>query len=69
MGTYIAKRSLLFIPTLLLVTLVVFTILRVVPGDPALMILGGEDAEEDFTQEQLDALRAKLGAGKPIHIQ
>ena len=69
MGTYIIKRSILFIPTLLLVTLVVFTILRVVPGDPAMMILGGEDAEDDFTQEQLDALRAKLGTDKPIHIQ
>ena len=69
MGTYIIKRSFLFIPTLLLVTLVVFTILRVIPGDPALMILSGDDAEDDFTQEQLDALRAKLGTDKPIHIQ
>ena len=69
MGTYIVKRSLLFIPTLLLVTVVVFTILRVVPGDPAMMILSGEDAEDDFSQEQLDALRAKLGTDKPIHIQ
>ena len=35
MRTYIAKRSLLFIPTLLIVTIVIFGILRVVPGDPA----------------------------------
>ena len=69
MGTYIAKRIILFIPTLLLVTVVVFTVLRVIPGDPALIILGGEDAEEDVSQEQLDALRAKLGTDKPIHIQ
>ena len=69
MGTYIVKRSILFIPTLLLVTVVVFTILRVIPGDPALIILGGEDAEEDFSQQQLADLRAKLGTDKPIHVQ
>ena len=69
MRTYIVKRSLLFIPTLLLVTVVVFTVLRVIPGDPAIMILGGDDAEEDFSQEQLAALRAKLGTDKPIYVQ
>jgi peptide/nickel transport system permease protein len=70
MRVYIAKRSLLFIPTLIIVTLVVFAILRVVPGDPAVMILMGEEgSDESFTQEQLDALRAKLGTDKPIYVQ
>ena len=69
MGTYIAKRSLLFIPTMLLVTILVFSILRIIPGDPALLILGGDDGDDTFTQEQLDALRAKLGTDKPIYIQ
>ena len=69
MGTYIAKRTLLFIPTMLLVTVLVFSILRIVPGDPALLILGGEEGDDTFTQEQLDALRAKLGTDKPIYIQ
>jgi peptide/nickel transport system permease protein len=41
----------------------------VVPGDPALLILGGEEGDDTFTQEQLDALRAKLGTDKPIYIQ
>ena len=40
MKTYIAKRTLLFIPTMFLVTVAVFVIMRIVPGDPALMILG-----------------------------
>ena len=69
MRTYIAKRSLLFIPTLLIVTMVIFGILRVVPGDPAMMILGGEDAEDDYSEQQLADLRAKLGTDKPIHVQ
>lgn len=69
MRTYIIQRSLLFIPTLIIVSLMVFAILRVVPGDPALLILGGEEGDDDFTQQQLDDLRAKLGTDKPIYIQ
>ena len=69
MTTYITKRSLLFIPTLFIVTILVFAVLRVVPGDPAVLILGGEEGDDDYTKEQLDALRAKLGTDKPIYIQ
>ena len=71
MRAYLTKRVLLFFPTLLLVTIVVFMILRVVPGDPAVLLLAGTgaDAEEQYTQEQLDAVRAKLGTDRPIYIQ
>ena len=69
MRTYIAKRFILFIPTLLIVTVVVFSILRVVPGDPALLILSGEEGDDSFTEEQLQALRHKLGTDRPIVIQ
>jgi peptide/nickel transport system permease protein len=67
--TYLIKRILMFVPTLILLTIIVFAILRVVPGDPALLILGGEEGEEEFTQEQLDALRARLGTDRNIAIQ
>lgn len=69
MRTYVIKRSLLFIPTLLIVTVLVFGILRIIPGDPALLILGGEEGDDDFTQQQLADLRAKLGTDKPIYVQ
>ena len=69
MRTYVIKRSLLFIPTLLIVTVLVFGILRIIPGDPALLILGGEEGDDDFTQQQLEDLRAKLGTDKPIYVQ
>ena len=69
MQTYIAKRCVLFVPTLIIVTVLVFAILRVVPGDPAMLILGGEEGDDDFTEEQLAALRAKLGTDRPIYIQ
>ncbi len=69
MRNYITKRFVLFIPTLMIVTVVVFSILRVIPGDPALLILGGESGEDEFSQEQLDALRHKLGTDRNIIVQ
>ncbi len=69
MRAYSAKRAILFIPTLLLVSVVVFAILRVVPGDPALLILGGEEGDDTFTEEQLAALRHKLGTDRHIVVQ
>ena len=69
MQTYIAKRFLLFIPTLLLATLVVFILMRLIPGDPALVKLVGETGEAKFTQAQLDAMRAKLGTDRPLYVQ
>ena len=72
MQAYIAKRVLLFIPTLFLVTVVVFVILRIVPGDPALMLLVGEGGEAEgdaFNQEDLDALRRSLGTDRNIVVQ
>ena len=69
MQTYIAKRFLLFIPTLLMATLVVFILLRLIPGDPAMVKLVGETGEAKFTQEQLEAMRAKLGTDRPLYVQ
>ena len=72
MQAYVAKRTILFIPTLIMVTIVIFTLLRVVPGDPAVMLLAGGEGggeENEYTQEQLTALRAKLGTDKPIVAQ
>ena len=71
MKTYVTKRALLFIPTMFLVTVAVFTIMRIVPGDPALIILGeGEDgAADNLTEAKLAKLRAKLGTDRPIYVQ
>ena len=67
MQSYIIKRLILFIPTLILVTVIIFLVLRIVPGDPALMIVAGEN--EDYSEEQLEKTRKDLGLDKPIHVQ
>lgn len=67
MRQYALKRVALIIPTVLLVTIIVFTVMRLIPGDPALVILSEGDAA--FTQEELDALRKELGTDRPIAVQ
>jgi peptide/nickel transport system permease protein len=67
MRTYILKRLLLIIPTLLGAATLVFLIMRVIPGDVALLILGGDQGQID--QKQLDAMRQRLGLDQPLIVQ
>ena len=69
MNTYVLKRFMLFVPTLLLVTLMVFALMRLVPGDPAELLLMGFEGDGQYSQQQLDELRAKLGTDRPLAIQ
>lgn len=64
MGKYIAKRIISMIPVLLGVSLIIFTILYFIPGDPARMILGDE-AEEVAVQE----LREEMGLNEPFVVR
>src|SRR3990172_7816277 len=52
------------IPTLLIVTMVLFTLVRLIPGDIIATMV-----EENRAQVNLDELKAKLGMDKPVHIQ
>jgi peptide/nickel transport system permease protein len=61
---YICKRLLLTLPTLLLVSVAVFLIIRLIPGDPALVLLGeGADAAS------IAGVRADLGLDRPLPVQ
>jgi peptide/nickel transport system permease protein len=61
---YVLRRLAWTLPTLLLVGLLVFVLMRLVPGDPALLILG-----DGATAEQLAALRAEYGLDQPLPLQ
>jgi peptide/nickel transport system permease protein len=70
MGEYAIRRVLLFIPTLLVATVLVFALFWIVPGDPALTILaGGEGDTGSVSPEQLQQLRQTLGLDRPLYIQ
>ncbi len=64
MTTYIIRRLLLMVPTLLLATLFVFTIMRFIPGDPASVQLG-----DQATLADVRALKKQLGLDKPLATQ
>ena len=67
MARYIVKRLLLMIPTLLGVAVLIFFLMRVVPGDIVEMRFAGESA---FAQkENLDKERARLGLDQPLWRQ
>ena len=62
MRQYALKRLGLFIPTILLVTVIVFVVMRLIPGDICLAILS--DGEASFTQEELKQCRVDLDLNK-----
>jgi peptide/nickel transport system permease protein len=64
MRQYVLKRLLLVVPTLLLVSAIVFSLTRLIPGDIVVLMF-----EEKAYAEDLEALRAKLGLNRPIYVQ
>jgi len=61
---YIFKRFLLFIPTLLGITLITFFLMHSLPGDPVTSMVG-----ERASQETIARIRAELGHDKPLAYQ
>ncbi|MBN9424932.1 MAG: ABC transporter permease [Burkholderiales bacterium] len=64
MGAYVLKRLLATIPTLLLVALAVFVLIRLVPGDPVQLMLGDAASTEEIAEQ-----RARLGLDQPLPAQ
>lgn len=61
---FLVRRLLWAVPVLLLVSIIVFGLVRMVPGDPAVLMLGAE-AEP----AQLEAVREELGLNEPLPVQ
>ncbi|ACB86307.1 nickel ABC transporter permease [Natranaerobius thermophilus] len=64
MHIYIIKRLLQAIPVLFIVTIITFSLVHIMPGDPAL-IMAGEDADP----ETVERMREAMGLHRPIHEQ
>ena len=64
MRRYIARRAAAFAATLFFVSALVFVVVRVLPGDPALVIIGPEGSPEAVAR-----LREALGLNRPIAVQ
>lgn len=64
MGQYILRRLLLMVPVAILVTIIVFVLVRLAPGDPVLVYAG-----EEHDPAQLEVLRHQYGLDQPMPVQ
>ena len=63
-GQYILRRLVQMIPVVFGITLILFVMLRAIPGDPALAVLG-----EKATDDKIAIVRHRMGLDKPIYVQ
>ena len=68
MRTYVIRRLLLFIPTLIILSMLVFFSVRMLPGD-LVDIMTADTQFGVSTEEERDRLRAIMGLDVPAHIQ
>jgi len=67
---YVVRRLLLFVPTLVGASLLIFVILRVVPGDIAEILVYQTGSEASaIQQKQIRQIRAELGLDRPVLVQ
>ena len=64
MSRFLVRRLLLLAPVLMGVSVIVFLVLHLAPGDPAEIMLGSQATQEDRLR-----LRADLGLDDPLHVQ
>ncbi len=61
---YIIRRIILFVVTMVLVSLITFSVFQVMPGDPIRIMLGTEADET-----QVETLKKQLGLDQPLYVQ
>ena len=64
MLSYVIRRTLVLIPTLFVITLIVFTLIRAAPGDPLDIFLDPTLDPRDYAE-----VRERMGLNQPIHVQ
>jgi peptide/nickel transport system permease protein len=68
MTAFIIRRFFQSLVVLLIVTIIIFIAIRLLPGDPLLMLISQVETEE-FSQQQLADLRHQYGLDKPLFVQ
>jgi peptide/nickel transport system permease protein len=68
MATYITRRFIQAIFVVIIITFLVFLVIRLLPGDPILIYLSSQDLQT-LTAEQLEAAKAEFGLDKPLVMQ
>jgi len=61
---FVIRRLILLVPVIAIVGTIVFVLIHLTPGDPAVVVLG-----QDATPEQIEAMRDRLGLNEPLYVQ
>jgi peptide/nickel transport system permease protein len=69
MTTYIIRRLFIAVFVLVLVSLIVFFVMRLLPGDPLIIFMGRSAGISSMSPEQLEYLRVQYGLDKPLMVQ
>ena len=65
---YVAMRLVQLVPMALVVTMVVFFVMRIIPGDPVLVMMGAVEGAP-ISEEVYNAMRLRLGLDQPLVVQ
>ncbi|UCH24771.1 MAG: hypothetical protein JSV66_12575 [Trueperaceae bacterium] len=63
---FVTRRILILVPLLITISILVFSMIQLVPGDPVTMMLGEYSVA---TAENIQVLREQLGLDKPLYVQ
>jgi peptide/nickel transport system permease protein len=69
MIAYIIRRLIMAIFILIIVTLIVFFVMQLLPGDPLVIFLGQQAGSGSISEEQLEQLYIRYGLDKPLMVQ
>ena len=69
MTTYVIRRVLLIIPTLIISSLLVFLMIRLIPGSAVDIMMSRMDLTTAWSEDQRQAVMRELGIDKPIWVQ
>ena len=69
MYKYIFRRILIAIPTLIGVSILIFFIMRILPGDVIDAMVTDETGSLVFTEQERESIMESLGLNRPVHVQ
>ena len=69
MQKYLARRLLLAIPTIFGVSVLIFVVMRILPGDPLAAMIDEESGPSSYSEQQREVIMESLGLNRPLHIQ
>ena len=67
MTVFLTRRLLQAVIVLIIVSILVFAVMRFLPGDPLLMYISQNDLQQ-ITQQDMEKLRHQFGLDKPVPV-